>query len=94
MGLTIRYRISGGLLNRGYLSLPNGYKHLLESKAGIGPTHAEKAIFDWINVFLEMKLKIQIAGPKVHGVGYRNYLMYYAYQCGLSGFDAKNETAD
>jgi hypothetical protein len=36
-------------VNHGYLSLPNGYKLLLESKAAIGSQRAEKSIFDQAN---------------------------------------------
>jgi acylphosphatase len=40
----------------------------------------------------EMKLKIKIAGSKVHGVGYRYFLVIRAYGIGLQGFSAMNET--
>lgn len=38
-----------------------------------------------------MKLKIKITGPKIHGVGYRNHLMYKAYKLELPRFDAENQ---
>jgi acylphosphatase len=37
-----------------------------------------------------MKLKIEIAGPKVHGVGYRYFLLKHALLIGLRGFHAEN----
>ena len=37
-----------------------------------------------------MKLKIKIAGPKVHDVGYRYFLMSNAIDLGLKGFHARN----
>jgi acylphosphatase len=37
-----------------------------------------------------MKLKITITGPKVHGVGYRYFLMDTALDLGLQGFSARN----
>jgi acylphosphatase len=39
-----------------------------------------------------MKLKIIIAGPKVHDVGYRYFLMSTAMDLGLCGFHARNQT--
>ena len=39
-----------------------------------------------------MKLKIKIAGPKVHDVGYRYFLMSNAIDLGLKGFHARNRT--
>jgi acylphosphatase len=37
-----------------------------------------------------MKLKIKIAGPKVHDVGYRYFLMSNAIDLGLKGFHVRN----
>lgn len=37
-----------------------------------------------------MKLKIKITGPKVHGVGYRYFLLKHALLIGLRGFHAEN----
>ncbi len=37
-----------------------------------------------------MKLKIKITGPKVHGVGYRYFLLKHALIIGLRGFHAEN----
>ncbi len=37
-----------------------------------------------------MKLKIKITGPKVHGVGYRYFLLKHALLIGLKGFHAEN----
>ena len=39
---------------------------------------------------MNMKLKIKIAGPKVHDVGYRYFLMSTAIDMGLRGFQARN----
>jgi acylphosphatase len=39
-----------------------------------------------------MKLKIKIAGPRVHGVGYRPWLTDAAIDAGLQGFYAINRT--
>jgi acylphosphatase len=39
---------------------------------------------------MTMKLKIKIAGPKVHEVGYRYFLMTAAIDMGLNGFHARN----
>jgi acylphosphatase len=39
---------------------------------------------------MNMKLKIKIAGPKVHDVGYRYFLMSTAIDLGLRGFQARN----
>jgi acylphosphatase len=41
-----------------------------------------------------MKRKIQIFGPKVHGVGYRPWLTDAAIDAGLNGFFASNRTDD
>jgi len=41
-----------------------------------------------------MKLKIKIAGPKVHEVGYRYFLMSNAIDLGLKGFHARNRTGE
>ncbi|MDQ1254765.1 MAG: hypothetical protein QG646_4035 [Euryarchaeota archaeon] len=41
-----------------------------------------------------MKLKIRIAGPKVHDVGYRYFLMSNAIDLGLKGFHARNRTGE
>ncbi len=41
-----------------------------------------------------MKLKIKIAGPKVHEVGYRYFLMSNAIDMGLKGFHARNRTGE
>ncbi|MCX6678778.1 MAG: acylphosphatase [Methanothrix sp.] len=41
-----------------------------------------------------MKLKVKIAGPKVHGVGYRYFLMSNAIDLGLKGFHARNRTGE
>lgn len=43
---------------------------------------------------MEMKLKIKIFGPKVHGVGYRYFLMDMALDLGLQGFNARNRIED
>ncbi len=37
-----------------------------------------------------MKLKIKITSPKVHGVGYRYFLLKHALLIGLRGFHAEN----
>jgi acylphosphatase len=37
-----------------------------------------------------MKLKIKITGPKIHGVGYRYFLLKHALLVGLRGFHAEN----
>ncbi|MFZ3148077.1 MAG: acylphosphatase [Methanothrix sp.] len=37
-----------------------------------------------------MKLKVKIAGPRVHDVGYRYFLMSNAMDLGLKGFHARN----
>lgn len=37
-----------------------------------------------------MKLKFEITGPKVHGVGYRYFLLKHALIIGLRGFHAEN----
>jgi len=37
-----------------------------------------------------MKRKVKIAGPKVHDVGYRYFLMSNAINLGLKGFHARN----
>ncbi len=42
----------------------------------------------------DMKLKIKIAGPKVHEVGYRYFLMSNAIDMGLKGFHARNRTGE
>lgn len=39
-----------------------------------------------------MKIKIKIAGGKVHGVGYRPWLADVAVNAGLRGFYAGNRT--
>jgi acylphosphatase len=39
---------------------------------------------------MKMKLKVKIAGPKVHDVGYRYFLMSNALDMGLKGFNARN----
>ena len=41
-----------------------------------------------------MKLKIMIAGQKVHDVGYRYFLMSNAIDLGLKGFHARNRTGE
>jgi acylphosphatase len=41
-----------------------------------------------------MKLKIKIAGQKVHDVGYRYFLMSNAIDLGLKGFHARNRTGE
>ena len=41
-----------------------------------------------------MKLKVQIFGPKVHGVGYRPWLTDAAIDAGLDGFFASNRKDD
>ena len=41
-----------------------------------------------------MKRKIQIFGPKVHGVGYRPWLTDAAIDAGLNGFFASNRMDD
>ncbi len=41
-----------------------------------------------------MKLKIAIAGPKVHDVGYRPWLVELAMSMGLKGFDVYNDEED
>ncbi|OPY50606.1 MAG: Acylphosphatase [Methanosaeta sp. PtaU1.Bin112] len=41
-----------------------------------------------------MKLKIKIAGPLVHEVGYRYFLMSNAIDMGLRGFHARNRTGE
>ena len=38
-----------------------------------------------------MKRKIEIIGPKVHGVGYRYFLMNQAMFMGVNGFAAQNQ---
>jgi acylphosphatase len=38
-----------------------------------------------------MKLKIKISGPKVHGVGYRPYLIELAMKWSLHGFEVFND---
>lgn len=38
-----------------------------------------------------MKQKIEIIGPKVHGVGYRYFLMNHAMLQGVDGFTALNQ---
>ena len=43
---------------------------------------------------MTMKLKIKIAGPKVHEVGYRYFLMSNAIDLGLKGFHARNRTGE
>ena len=40
---------------------------------------------------MNMKLKIKIAGPKVHDVGYRPYLTELAINLALRGFEIYNE---
>lgn len=40
-----------------------------------------------------MKLKVKIASPKVHDVGYRYFLMSNAIDMGLKGFHARNRMA-
>jgi len=42
----------------------------------------------------KMKLKIVIAGPKVHDVGYRPWLVELAISMGLRGFDVYNDEED
>ncbi len=39
-----------------------------------------------------MKLKIKITGQKVHGVGYRYFLMDAALDLGIRGYTARNRT--
>jgi hypothetical protein len=39
---------------------------------------------------MSMKLKVKIAGHKVHDVGYRYFLMSNAIDIGLEGFSARN----
>jgi len=39
---------------------------------------------------MSMKIKIKITGSKVHGVGYRYFLMSNAIDLGLKGFHARN----
>ena len=41
-----------------------------------------------------MKLKIKIAGPKIHDVGYRYFLMSVAIDMGLKGFHARNKMGE
>ena len=41
-----------------------------------------------------MKLKIKIAGQRVHDVGYRYFLMSNAIDLGLKGFHARNRTGE
>ena len=41
-----------------------------------------------------MKLKIKIAGPKIHDVGYRYILMSVAIDMGLKGFHARNKMGE
>jgi len=41
-----------------------------------------------------MKLKIKIAGPKTHDVGYRYFLMSVAIDMGLKGFHARNKMGE
>lgn len=41
-----------------------------------------------------MKLKIKIAGPKIHDVGYRYFLMSMAIDMGLKGFHARNKMGE
>jgi acylphosphatase len=41
-----------------------------------------------------MKLKIKIIGPKIHGVGYRYFLLKHALIIGLRGFHAENRLDD
>ena len=41
-----------------------------------------------------MKLKIKIAGPKVHDVGYRPYLTELAISLALRGFEVYNDDED
>ena len=43
---------------------------------------------------MNMKLKIKIAGPKVHDVGYRYFLMSTAIDMGLRGFQARNRAGE
>jgi acylphosphatase len=43
---------------------------------------------------MNMKLKIKIAGPKVHDVGYRYFLMSTAIDMGLRGFQARNRMGE
>ena len=43
---------------------------------------------------MNMKLKIKIAGPKVHDVGYRYFLMSTAIDMGLRGFKARNRMGE
>jgi acylphosphatase len=40
-----------------------------------------------------MKQKIEIVGPKVHGVGYRYFLMNQAMLLGVDGFTALNQVS-
>jgi acylphosphatase len=40
---------------------------------------------------MNMKLKVKIAGSKVHDVGYRYFLMANAIDLGLRGFHARNK---
>jgi acylphosphatase len=47
-----------------------------------------------IHIKGDMKLKINIIGPKVHEVGYRYFLMSNAIDMGLKGFHARNRTGD
>ncbi|MDD4580631.1 MAG: acylphosphatase [Methanothrix sp.] len=41
-----------------------------------------------------MKLKVKIAGPKTHDVGYRYFLMSVAIDMGLKGFHARNKMGE
>jgi len=43
---------------------------------------------------MNMKLKIKIAGPKVHDVGYRPYLTELAISLALRGFEVYNDDED
>jgi len=39
---------------------------------------------------MSMKIKVRIAGPRAHDVGYRFFLMSNAIDMGLKGFHARN----
>ena len=43
---------------------------------------------------VNMKIKIKIAGPKVHDVGYRPYLTELAISLALRGFEVYNDDED
>ena len=43
---------------------------------------------------VNMKIKIKIAGPKVHDVGYRPYLSELAISLALRGFEVYNDDED